>query len=342
MRCGGVLASQGPDGGGASASMRSIRRSFGVEGAIAPSFPPVLNPSSKRREIEADVCCRGALGQAADRDVIDAGGRDGGDGLEVDAARGFAGDAACDQRDGFAQGVGAHVVEQEAGGACLQGGFDLVEGVDFADHVAHASGQRAGDGRADAAGDEDMVVLDHRCVPQAHAVVVAAAHAHGVFFEVAEAGDGLAGIEQAGLRLAHGIDIGAGEGGYAREVLHGVERGAFGGEHGAGIAGQAHERGARFDAGAFGHEDLDLHRRVERTEEGGGDGKSADADGVAAVHHPGKAGLRRDHAFAGDIVPAARKAQPEVFLERDFHEGGKVKTRNAQIGHAGTFTQAGA
>ena len=54
--------------------------------------------------------------------------------------------------------------------------------------------------RADAAGDRDVVVLDQHRVVEAEAVVEAAAAAHGVFLERAQARRGLAGAADAGLR----------------------------------------------------------------------------------------------------------------------------------------------
>ncbi len=76
-----------------------------------------------------------------------------------------------------------------------------------------------------------MVVLDHRRIVEPHPVIGRAAHPGRVFFKHAQAGDRLARIEQRRPRARDGVDISASHGGDAGEVLDGIERRAFGGQH---------------------------------------------------------------------------------------------------------------
>ena len=166
--------------------------------------------------------------------------------IKPHAARGLARHPAGNQRNRFAQLSEAHVVEQDVAGTGCQRGLDLGDRVDLADDALHPRRFGTSHRFADAASDEYMVVLDHRGVPQPHAVVLRAAHPGRVFFEMAQAGDGFAGIEQRRIS-GHRIDIAARHRRDARKVLRGVERAAFGGQHGAGIAAEAHQVAAGGD-----------------------------------------------------------------------------------------------
>ena len=72
---------------------------------------------------------------------------------------------------------------------------DLIDLVDLHDDALHARRHRAAHSLADAARHRDMIVLDHRCVIEAHAMIGRAALAGRIFLQHAQAGDGLAGIE---------------------------------------------------------------------------------------------------------------------------------------------------
>jgi hypothetical protein len=143
---------------------------------------------------------RHVLGEAADRDAVDAGFGDGAHALEVDAAGGFELGAALVDGDGFAHLVEAHVVEQDHLGAGGEGFFELAEvlDLDFDEHVGRGDGAGVFDHRLDAAGGDDVVFLDQDAVVEADAVVGAAADAHRVFLRQAQAGQGLAGVDDLG------------------------------------------------------------------------------------------------------------------------------------------------
>jgi hypothetical protein len=89
--------------------------------------------------------------------------------------------------------------------------------------------------RGDAAGGHDVVFLDQDAVIEAEAVVGAAAAGDGVFLRQAQAGQGLAGVDDACAGAGHGVDVEARDGGGGREQLQEIEGGALGGEQGAGV-----------------------------------------------------------------------------------------------------------
>ena len=223
-------------------------------------------------------------------------------------------------------------------GSRSQRRLDLVQPVDLADDRLHPGLARAAHGFGNAAGHQHVVVLDHRRVPQPHPVVLRPAHPGGVLFEVTQARDGLAGIEQGGM-AGHRVDIAAGHGGDAREVLDGVERRTFGSEHGPGIAAQPHQVAAGGNLRPLLGQNLDLHRRVERAEERGGDRQPGHDDRIAAVHHPGKTGIGRDHAFAGHVVPATGQAKAEVLIQRGADESRKVEAGKGERRHSQRFAR---
>ena len=75
-----------------------------------------------------------------------------------------------------------------------------------------------------------MIVLDQHGFAQSAAVVPAAAAAHGVFFQPPPAGRGLAGVEDAGFRVGHQIDVLPRQRGDAREASQQIQQRPFGGE----------------------------------------------------------------------------------------------------------------
>src|SRR5262249_13161144 len=78
-----------------------------------------------------------------------------------------------------------------------------------------------------------VVVLDEDAVEEAHAVVLAAAAADGVFGQQPPAGQRLARVEDLARQAGHGVHVAARQRRDAAEVLKAIERGAFGGEDAA-------------------------------------------------------------------------------------------------------------
>jgi hypothetical protein len=73
---------------------------------------------------------------------------------------------------------------------------------DLDDLAGLAAGEGALEDRGQAAAERDVVVLDEDSVLQVEAVVDAAAAADGVLIQRAQAGDGLAGVEDFGFGFA--------------------------------------------------------------------------------------------------------------------------------------------
>ncbi len=184
------------------------------------------------------------MGEGTGTDAVDAGGGDGGDGLQVDAAGGFelglgAGGAA--DFDRLTKLVGGQVVEQDDVGAFGKHLAELVDGIDFnfdehggigraarrftgnllGEEVAgFADGLGGGEGGLAGllAAEGQVVVFDEDRVVEAGAVVAAAAAVDGVFFEATPAGGGFAGVVNVGFGPGNGIYILPGERGDAGEA----------------------------------------------------------------------------------------------------------------------------
>ena len=92
---------------------------------------------------------------------------------------------------------GGHVVEQQPVGAGGERRFDLVDAVDLDLHL-QAGVRRLGAAHrlGDAAAHGDVIVLDQHAVIEPHPVVLRAAHPRRIFLEHAQAGNGLARVEQ--------------------------------------------------------------------------------------------------------------------------------------------------
>ena len=217
------------------------------------------------------------------------------------------------------------------GGARRQRRLDLVDRVDLDDDPLDPRRHRAPHSLPDIAGDRDMVVLDHRRVPQTHAVVGRAAHAGGVFLEHAQAGNGLAGIEQGRAGAGDLVDIGARHRRDAGQVLDGVERGAFGGQQRARIAPQPHQIGARGHA-------IALARPAPRSPPSGSSArKNASASGRPATVTASRLSITPvNSASAGNDRCGGDIARlPHILRERRADEGVEIETveREPRLSH---------
>ncbi len=151
-------------------------------------------------DAHAEVDGDGGVGEGADGDEVDPGEGVVADGLEVHVAGGLDGDVGqggADLLDRLFDGGGGHVVEQDGLGAAGDGlvELDLAADLDLHDLAGLAAGEGVGEGGGKASAEGDVVVLDEDAVLQVEAVIDAAAAADGVLVEGAEAGDGLAGVE---------------------------------------------------------------------------------------------------------------------------------------------------
>ena len=227
------------------------------------------------------------LGQAADRDAVDAGFGDAAHRFEADVARGFEDCPTGGECDRLAHLRQAHVVEQDHAGAGVErlakfvGIFDL-----DLDELAGAGGKSRdalglGDGGGDAAGRQDVVFLDQNGVIEAESVVAAAAAKYGEFLRAAQAGQRLAGIDDLRARAGDGVGELAGLGRHAGEQLQEVEGGALAGQERPGRAFDFAEQLVGGDALAVGGVPVYADRRIERLKTGVEPGAAAE-NGVFA------------------------------------------------------------
>src|SRR5690606_37677721 len=187
--------------------------------------------------VEPDVQHGRGMGEGADADDVHAGLGDGANGVEVHAPGRLQHGPAGGQGDRLAQLVGAEVVEHDHVGTVLQRLPKLVEVVDLHLDLHQVTGEGAGapQGLADRAAGGDVVVLDEDRVVETEAVVHSAAATHGVLLEVAQAGRGLASVDDLRAGSGDGLDIEAGQRSDAAHPAHQIERGALGGEQSAGV-----------------------------------------------------------------------------------------------------------
>ena len=223
-----------------------------------------------------------------------------------------------DDRDGAADERGRHVVEEDDLGTGADGFFHLGErgGLDL--DLRGVRGGKAGElhGLGERAGGGDVVVFDEDVFAEGRAVVHAAAAAHGVFFERAPAGRGLAGVDDAGGGAGDGVGVAARLRGDAGEALDEIEGGALGGEERRGGAGNGENLGAVFDAVAVGGGEFRLQRGIDAGEDGGGDVDAAEREVLAGLDEGAGEVARREDRAAGDI------AKPGVFVEGEVDQVG--------------------
>ena len=159
-----------------------------------------------------------------------------------------------------------------------------------------------------------MVFLDQERVVQADAVVVTAAAGDCVLLRQTQAGEGLAGVEQAHLGALYQVREKARPGRHTRQHLQEVQRRAFAAEQRACRAFEVEQRLVGRGPIAIGH--LPMHRdpRVELAEhriDPGGTG-----DGAVLTGDDGCLGqaLGRNQ-LGGDVATA------DVFEQRAAHVG---------------------
>ncbi|MNC22843.1 hypothetical protein D3C75_708500 [compost metagenome] len=159
-----------------------------------------------------------------------------------------------------------------------------------------------------------MVFLDQEGVVQADAVVVATAASHCILLRQAQAGQGLAGVQQAHLGAFHQVGQEARTGGDPRQHLQEVQCTALTTEQRTRGALQMEQRLVGRGALAIGHLPVHGHARVELAEHG--------VDPCGACDHAVFAGddgrlgqaLRRDQLRC-DIATA------DVLQQRTAHVG---------------------
>lgn len=167
--------------------------------------------------------------ERAHRDEIGSGKRVIADVAERDAARNLdLGRLSGPPRHGhrFAHLTGAHIIKKHPVYTCFQRLAKLVQ-VAHLDLDLGANAPRRFHRLADTARRGHVILLDEHGVPQAHAVIGAAAGGHRHFFEFSPAGRGLPRIQNLHAGAIHDMHEFPGKGGNAAEALQEIQHDAL-------------------------------------------------------------------------------------------------------------------
>ncbi len=214
-------------------------------------------------------------------------------------------------------------------GAGVEGFGELLQGFhfDLDEYVVATNGAGLFQRGGDSAGGHDVVFLDQDSVIEPEAMVLAAAAGDGVLLRQPQAGQGLAGVDDARAGAGDGIDMKPRHRGGGREQLQEVQRRAFGGEQGAGAGLDLADHFAGLDRVAVAQVPADLGQRVEPAK-AGVEPCSAGQHGVFAADD----GAQR--SLVGGAEQCRQIAAADVFgqggehvslhfgseLKREFHD----------------------
>ena len=163
-----------------------------------------------------------------------------------------------------------------------------------------------------------MIFLDQERIVETDAVILAAAAKHSILLSGAQAGEGLAGVEDGDAATGYRVRIAAGGGGGAHEGLQEVQGSAFAGENLAGIAAEGAEGSVWGEPITVGHMPFQFH--VAQLPEYLFCPSAATHDRLFAGDDGGGAGVVRVDQLGGDIPVA------DVFFQRKGHVPGDVIT----------------
>ena len=218
-----------------------------------------------------------------------------------------------DEGNAGAHFVEGHIVEEDDIDAERGNFSDLMEavGFDFEDDVGvEGAGGLDGVGKCPPMPHEgEVIVLDEKLVVEADAMIRAATAADGVLLQHAEAGSGLAGIEDLGAGPGDGIDVAAGLGGDAGELLDEVEGAALGGEDGGGGTADFEDGVAFLQGGAVLIYCGEDQGNVCLAEDLLGNGESGEDARFLGEDAGGGLDFRRDAGAGGDVGRAAVLAE---------------------------------
>jgi hypothetical protein len=324
---------QGAKDRGLGAAHRSVlrRRKSGLAGTINKQrrVRTVTDARGKLfSPIEADIDPDALMDESAGGGEVEAEAGELRKRFQRDATAGFGEGAAGDEGDSFLQLGGREVIEEDDVGAGGEDGGDLGEGV-YLDFDGEIGGGffRAGNGAGEIverAEEGEVVVLEHDAVEETEAVIPATAAGHGVFFQHAPAGRGLARIQEAGAGFAEGVGVAAGLGGDAAEALEEIEGYAFGREEDAGIAAEGGEDGAFFEKRAVFGAELDGGAAAVDREDEGKQGQTAGDQGFTSDKIRGtltRGGLQAGGgAVAGGAWAVTEAEAGEIFVTGQLDE----------------------
>jgi hypothetical protein len=170
-----------------------------------------------------------------------------------------------------------------------------------------------------------VVVLDQHRVIEAEAMVEAAAAAHRVFLQRAQARRGLARADDARSRVRDQPDESIGRGGDARQVSEKIERGALARQDGAGRPLDDEQRRARLDDGAVARVRRDAEVGAERAEHRRDQRQPSDDAALARDHQGGRGRARGNRGGRGDVAGPAqvlRQRAPRGLLALEWRQKG--------------------
>ena len=167
----------------------------------------------------------------------------------------------------------------------------------------------------DTARDRDMVVLDEDGVVEPEAVIEAAAAAHRIFLQGAQARRGLAGAAYARAGAGDRPHIGRGRGGDAGEVAEEIECGALCAKQRPRIAFHRHQHRLRSHGVAVALGRRERHGRVEGAKRRRGERQAGDRAGLAG-HHDGASAQIRRHGGGRRHVAGAAEILGELTQHR--------------------------
>ncbi len=218
------------------AGWRAASRSSRCGGWGGPGELGRCRGTSEQLQAEAQIDCGGGVGDGSGGDEVGSGFGVGADVLQGDSAGDFDGGTPGDFADPIGGFGGREVVEQELGGAVVEGFAELGPGADFDLDGKLAGGPRVLQGLADSAGGCDVVVLNQNGVVEALAVVGDSSGGRGAFFQKAEARGGLARVEDFAVGPLDLVDKGARHGRDSAEALQEIEGGPLAFEQLAGLS----------------------------------------------------------------------------------------------------------
>ena len=256
------------------------------------------------------------LGESPDGNTVHAGFSDGAHGFQRDIAGGFELGAPGGDRYRATHRVQVEIIEQDQFRAGSQRSVELRQRFHLDLHGDAIAGQlkRRCQYRRDSAGSCNVVFLDEDAVVQPDALILPAAHTHGVFFGQPQAWQRLAGIQNGSAGAGHGVDIGSGGGGHSRQGLQKIQRRTFSSKQRAGGAVESDQQGIWCHCVAFIHLPVDTAIRGQCAEAGVEPGPAGDNRRLAG-DDAGVGGLLCRHQPGGEIAAA------DVFFQRTRHIG---------------------
>ena len=182
------------------------------------------------------------FGDVADRDVVDSAARDLGDVGEPDSTGNLDLHSALVAPDRLGSRLKGEVVEQDDVRLGAKGFAELVHVLDlYLDDEIRPGNTRALNRDSDTARGSDVVFLDQVRVVQPGAMIANAADGSGVFLGGPQAGDGLARVEDLGLRAGDSLGIGASPRGGPGQELGEIQDRPLGCQQAAGGTRELHQ-----------------------------------------------------------------------------------------------------